>query len=68
MKKLHYRLHWASGSGPRPSLKWVVYDWSKEFCCPVAYAETRVMGRKLCAWLNANSAPETAAGDSGAKE
>lgn len=48
--KLRYRLHWASGQGPRPEFKWAVYDW--KFCCAVAFAETRVMGRKICAFLN----------------
>lgn len=51
--KLRYRLHWASGDAPKPSLKWTVWDWSVEMRCPVAYAETRKMGRKLCDFLNA---------------
>ena len=50
MKKLRYRLHWASGDSPKPALKWVVYDW--RLICPVFYSETRVMGRKICAILN----------------
>jgi hypothetical protein len=52
--KLRYRLHWASGQGPKPSLKWAIYDW--RLICPVAYAESRVTGRKICALLNAESA------------
>jgi len=51
VKKLRYRLHWASGDAPRPSLKWVVYDW--KLICPVAYSESRVGGRRVCAFLNA---------------
>ena len=51
-KKLRYRLHWASGQGPKPSLKWVIYDWQLKIC-PVAYVESRVTGRKVCALLNA---------------
>lgn len=50
-KKLRYRLHWASGHGPKPSLKWAIYDW--RLICPVAYTESRVVGRKICALLNA---------------
>lgn len=49
-KKLRYRLHWSSGQGPKPVFKWVVYDWN--YFCPVAYAETRVNGRKICDFLN----------------
>ena len=52
-RKPRYRLHWASGATPRPALKWVVYDWT--LICPVAYAETRVAGRKICAFLNAEA-------------
>ena len=51
-KKLRYRLHWASGNAPKPSLKWVIYDWQKPFCV-VAYLESRVTARKVCALLNA---------------
>ncbi len=53
-KKLRYRLHWASGQGPKPSLKWVIYDW--QLICPVAYAERRDEGRELCAFLNSRKA------------
>jgi hypothetical protein len=56
MKKLRYRLHWASGHAPKPSLKWVIYDWV--LICPVAYAEKRSFGRKLCNWLNAQVVAE----------
>lgn len=59
-KKLRYRLHWASGDAPKPSLKWVVYDWT--LICPVAYAESRVAGRKLCAFLNTESQTTAAEG------
>ena len=52
-KKLRYRLHWASGGAPRPALKWAIYDWT--LICPVAYAETRVMGRKIARFLNAEA-------------
>lgn len=52
-KKLRYRLHWASGHGPKPSLKWVIYDW--RLICPVAYFEARVTARKFCALLNAEA-------------
>ncbi len=55
-KKLRYRLHWASGSAPKPSLKWAVYDW--KLICPVAYAESRVVGRRLCDLLNFLNATE----------
>lgn len=50
VKKLRYRLHWSSGQGPKASLKWVIYDWM--LICPVAYAESRVAGRKICDFLN----------------
>jgi hypothetical protein len=49
-KKARYRLHWASGGGPKPCLKWAIYDWY--LICPVAYSESRVAGRALCAFLN----------------
>ncbi len=49
-RKPRYRLHWASGQGPKPSLKWTIYDW--RLICPVAYTESRVEGRTLCAFLN----------------
>ena len=49
--KPRHRLHWASGQAPKPSLKWVIYDW--RLICPVAYSETRVAGRKVCDFLNA---------------
>jgi hypothetical protein len=49
-KKLRYRLHWASSDAPNPAFKWVIYDW--RFFCPVAYAETRVNGRRVCDFLN----------------
>lgn len=50
MKKPRYRLHWAFGDAPRPSLKWAVYDWVLN--CAVAYAERRADGRKICDFLN----------------
>lgn len=50
--KLRYRLHWASGDAPKPSLKWVICDWQKPIC-RVAYTETRKLGRKVCDLLNA---------------
>lgn len=50
-KKLRYRLHWASGQAPKPTLKWVIYDW--KLICPIAYSESRVAARRLCAFLNA---------------
>jgi hypothetical protein len=53
MKKLRYRLHWAGQQAPKPSLKWVIYDWV--LICPVAYHETRIMARKMCALLNAGA-------------
>ena len=56
MAKLRYRLHWASSQSqdrPKPSLKWVIYDW--HLICPVAHVESRVTGRKVCALLNAES-------------
>jgi hypothetical protein len=52
-KKLRYRLHWASGDAPKPSLKWVIYDWT--LIAPVAYLESRVLGRKVCALLNSDA-------------
>ena len=55
-KKLRYRLHWASGAAPSPSLKWVIYDWV--LICPVAYVASRVFGRRLCALLNAEGVPQ----------
>lgn len=48
--KLRYKLHWASGSAPRPVFKWVIYDWF--YKCPIAYSESRIQGRKLCNFLN----------------
>lgn len=54
MKKTRYRLHWASGDAPKPSLKWVIYDWQKPIG-PVAYLESRALGRKVCALLNAEA-------------
>lgn len=57
-KKLRYRLDWASGQGPKPSLKWAVYDWV--LICPVAYVEKRTTGRKLAALLNALDTPQEA--------
>lgn len=53
MKKLRYRLHWASGAAPKPSLRWVIYDW--KLICPIAYTETRIIGRKICDLLNAEA-------------
>ena len=55
VKKLRYRLHWASGHGPKPALKWAIYDW--RLICPVAYTETRINGRKLCDFLNGLDLP-----------
>jgi hypothetical protein len=52
-KQLRYKLHWAAGQGPSPVLKWVIYDW--KLICVVAYAETRVLGRKLADFLNAHA-------------
>jgi hypothetical protein len=49
-KKLRYKLHWASGNSPNPALNWVIYDWTLR--CPVAFAQTRVAGQNLCAFLN----------------
>lgn len=49
-KKLRYRLHWSGQQAPKPSLKWVIYDWALFY--PVAYCESRVTGRKVCALLN----------------
>ena len=49
-KALRYRLHWASGR-THPKLKWVIYDWHLK--CPCASTETRMLGRKLCDFLNA---------------
>lgn len=54
-KKLRYRLHWASGDAPRPSLKWAIYDW--KLICPVAYAERRETGRKIADFLNSIESP-----------
>lgn len=56
VKKLRYRLHWGSGVVPKPPLKWAVYDW--KLICPVAFTESRVTGRKVCALLNAEAAIE----------
>lgn len=50
MKKLRYKLHWASNQGPKEILKWVIYDW--KLIRPIAYSESRVKGRKICAFLN----------------
>lgn len=52
-KKLRYQLHWAGYDSPRPTIKWVIYDWQQKPFRPVAYAESRVMGRKFCDILNA---------------
>jgi hypothetical protein len=52
-KKPRYRLHWNSSGEPRRELKWAIYDW--RLICPVAYSETRVGGRRLCAFLNAEA-------------
>jgi hypothetical protein len=52
-KKIRYRLHWASSEAPKPSLKWVIYDWT--LIGPVAYLESRALGRKVCALLNAEA-------------
>jgi hypothetical protein len=49
-KRPRYQLHWASGQSPNPALKWAIYDW--DLICPVAYMQSRVTGRKVCALLN----------------
>lgn len=51
MPRARYRLHWASAPTPRATLKWAIYDW--KLYCPVAYAETRIAGRRICQFLNA---------------
>ena len=56
-KKLRYRLHWNSSHKPSAALKWVVFDW--KLFCPVAYAETRVAGQRLRAFLNSGCASPT---------
>jgi hypothetical protein len=45
-----YRLHWSSGRGPTPKLKWQIWDWSLRV--PVAYLENRALGRQICKLLN----------------
>ena len=54
--KPRYRLHWASGTGPRPSFKWAIYDWTPGAFCPIAFTETRSDGRALCDFLNHRTA------------
>jgi hypothetical protein len=49
-KRPRSQLHWASGQSPNPALKWAIYDW--DLICPVAYMQSRVTGRKVCALLN----------------
>ena len=51
-----YRLHWASGRGPSPLLKWQIWDWSLR--TPVAHLENRALGRQICKLLNAAVAEE----------
>lgn len=49
--KQRYRLHWASGEGPAPQLKWQIWDWSLRK--PIAHLESRSIGREVCRLLNA---------------
>ena len=55
-KKLRYTLNWANSNGPKPSCVWAIYDW-KPPICQIAYFESRAIGRKVCALLNAEEAP-----------
>lgn len=48
--KTRYKLHWASGRGPSPELKWQIWDWA--IYAPVAHLENRALARKVCALLN----------------
>lgn len=53
-----YRLHWSSGRGPSPDLKWEIWDWSRgsdgRWIGPVAYLANRALGREICRLLNAS--------------
>lgn len=50
--KTRYKLHWASGRGTSPELKWEIWDWT--ILAPIAYLENRAIGRRICALLNAD--------------
>ena len=65
MKK-RYRLHWSSGSGPSPELKWQIWDWSIRH--PVTHLENRALGRQICELLNDSDAKRSAALKKLAKE
>lgn len=58
-KKTRYKLHWASGNGPSPLLKWEIWDWSLRV--PVVHLENRALGRQICKLLNAAASPLAAA-------
>lgn len=45
-----YRLHWASGRGPSPALKWQIWDWTLR--CAVVHVESRSLGRTIAGLLN----------------
>lgn len=49
--KTRYKLHWASGQGPSPELKWQIWDWT--IYKPIAHLENRKIGREICLLLNA---------------
>lgn len=46
-----YKLHWASGNGPSPELKWQIWDW--KIRCVIAHLESRKLGRLIAQLLNA---------------
>jgi hypothetical protein len=48
--KTRYKLHWASGRGPSPKLKWEIWDLAIR--APIAHLENRALARKICALLN----------------
>lgn len=48
--KVRYKLHWASGQGPSPELKWQIWDWVTRM--PIAHLENRAIARKICKLLN----------------
>jgi hypothetical protein len=48
--KTRYKLHWASGNGPSPELKWQIWDWSIRH--PVVHLGNRALGRQICKLLN----------------
>ena len=53
MTKYRYKLHWNSGDSnrfPKCNFKWVIYDW--KLICPIAFFETRKLGRIICNLLN----------------